>query len=223
MKNLHRAVRGAVAAIALLGGCTTIETAQLSGTLAGKLQGQPVAIVVQHPSSFGVMRERAVILGPLSIPLMIAQGEHLRKSAGIADPADGIATALGDLLEQRHGAALLPARGATAHEEVESIVAASPEGARYVLTVATVSWGLARFPVRDATYSVTYVARARLIDVRTKAVIAEGGCLQGPAGDEFESTDYGAFTADGAAMIKSELARRTERCLHFITRDMLGA
>ena len=223
MKNALRAAFGAIATVVLLAGCTTIETAQLPDTLAGRLQGQPVAIVVQQPSSFGVMRERVVPLGPLGIPLMIAQGEHLRKSAGIADPADGIATALGELLAQRHGASLMPARGATAREEPEAVVAASPEGARYVLTVATVSWGLARFPVRDATYSVTYIARARLIDVRTRAVIAEGGCMQGPAGDEFESTDFGAFTADGAAMIKSELAKRTERCLHFIQRDMLGA
>ena len=222
MKNPSRAFAGAAVA-ALLGGCTTIETAQLPDTLAGRLQGQPVAIVVQSPSSFGVMRERAVGLGPAGIPLMIAQGEHLRKSAGLVDPADGIAAALGELLAQRHGATLMPARGATSHDEPEAVVAASPAGARYVLTVATVSWGLGRVPVRDATYSVTYIARARLIDARTREVIAEGGCLQAPDGSEFESADYGAFTADGAAVIKSELARRTERCLHFIRRDMLGA
>ena len=223
MKNPLRASAGAVAATALLAGCTTIETAQLPDTLADKLRGESVAIVIQSPSSFGVMRERAVGLGPAGIPLMIAQGEHLRKSAGIADPADGIATTLGELLAQRHGATLMPARGATSREEPEYILAASPPGARYVLTVATVSWGLTRFPVRDATYSVTYIARARLIDARTQAVIAEGGCMQGPAGDEFESTDYGAFTADGALVIKSELAKRADRCLHFIRRDMLGA
>ncbi len=213
---------GAAVAAVLLGGCTTIATSPLTDTLAGRLQGEPVAIVVQQASNFGVMRERDVPLGPLGVPLMVAQGEHLRQSAGIADPADAIATALGDRLAQRNGATLMPSRGASAREEPEAVVAAAPAGARYVLTVATVSWGLARFPLRDATYSVTYVARARLIDARTRAVVAEGGCMQGPAGDEFESTDYAAFTADGAAVIKSELARRTERCLHFIERDMLG-
>jgi hypothetical protein len=220
MNDILRA--GMAALAAMLCGCTIIETARLPDALAGKLQDQPVAIVVQAPASFGVMRERAVALGPAGIPFMVAQGEHLRKSAGIADPADAIATSLGDLLAQRNGAVLMPVRGATPAEEPESIVAAAPPGARYVLTVATVSWGLARFPVRDATYSVTYVARARLIDVRTKSVVAEGGCMQGPAGDEAESTDYGFFTADGAAVIKSELARRSGRCLHFIERDMLG-
>ena len=84
------------------------------------------------------------------------------------------------------------------------------------------SWGLARFPVRDATYSVTYIARARLIDAKTKAVVAEAGCMQGPEGTEFESRNYGDFTADGAARIKSELAKRVARCTHFIQRDMLG-
>ena len=222
MTDPRRVAAIAIAAAALLAGCTTIETARLTDSLASTLRGQPVAIVVQAPSSFGVMRERVVPLGPAGVPLMVAQGEHLRKSAGIADPADAIATALGELLAQRDGATLMPGRGAAPAEEPAAIVAAAPPGARYVLTVATVSWGLARFPVRDATYSVTYIARARLIDVRTRAVVAEGGCMQGPAGDEAESTDDGFFTADGAAVIKSELARRSARCLHFIQRDMLG-
>ncbi len=215
--------RGALALAALLAGCTTLEPARLSDAWAAALRGQPVAVVIQSPSTFGVMRERDVALGPAGLLLMNAQGEHLRKSAHIDDPADAIATALGEQLAARHGAVLLPARAASAQDEPAAIAALAAPGARYVLTVATVSWGLARIPVRDATYAVTYVARARLIDARTHAVVAEAGCMQGPAGDEFESRDYADFTADGAAMIKSELARRVARCTHFIQRDMLGA
>jgi hypothetical protein len=213
---------GAFALAALLGACTTIETNRLSDASALQLRGQDVAIVIQAPSTFGVMRERDVPLGPPGILLMAAQGEHLRKSAHIEDPATDIATTLGDLLAGQHGAVILPARGTAPTDEPAAIVAAAPNGARYVLTVATVSWGLARFPFKDATYSLVYVARARLIDARTKTVVAEGGCLQGPDGTEFESTDYGAFTADSARMIKSELAARVSRCTHFIRRDMLG-
>jgi len=214
---------GVLALAALLAGCTAIEPAKLSDAWAATLRDQPVAVVIQAPSTFGVMRERDVGLGPAGILLMNAQGEHLRRSAGIDDPAGAIATTLGELLATRHGAVLLPTRAASAQEEPAAIVAQAAPGARYVLTVATVSWGLARFPVRDATYAVTYVARARLIDVETKAVIAEAGCMQGPEGSEFESKDYGDFTAGGAARIKSELAKRSARCTHFIERDMLGS
>ena len=213
---------GACALAALLGACTTVETSRLSDASALQLRGQDVAIVIQAPSTFGVMRERDVPLGPPGILLMAAQGEHLRKSAHIEDPAGDIATTLGERLAGQHGAVILPARAMAANDEPAAIVAAAPSGARYVLTVATVSWGLARFPFKDATYSVTYVARARLIDTRTKAVVAEGGCLQAPDGTEFESPDYGAFTAEDAKVIKTELAARVGRCVHFVQRDMLG-
>ena len=56
----------------------------------------------------------------------------------------------------------------------------------------------------------------------SQAVIAEGGCLQGPDGSEFESTDYAAFTAENAKVIKTELAARVDRCVHFLKRDLLG-
>jgi hypothetical protein len=214
---------GALVLSALLAGCTTIEPAKLSDAWAATLRDQPVAVVIQEPSTFSVMRERDVALGPAGILLMNAQGEHLRKSARIDDPAATIATTLGELFAARHGAAMLAARGATPRNEPAAILAAAPRDARYVLTVATVAWGLQRIPLRDATYSVSYVARARLIDAKTGAVVAEGGCAQLPDGTEFESTNYGDFTADGAARIKSELARRTERCTHLIVRDMLGA
>ena len=207
---------------AMLAGCTTIEPARLPDTLAATLHDQPVGIVIQSPSMFGVMRERDVPLGPLGLGLMAAQGEHLRKAANIGDPADDIATTLADLLAGRHGASILPARGATPHDEPEAIVAAAPAGSRYVLTVATVSWGLARLPLRGASYSVTYVARARLIDVRTREVVAEGGCMQAPDGSEHESTDYSEFTDQNARLIKTELAARVDRCIHFIRRDMLA-
>ena len=216
-------LRACVTAVALvLAGCTAIAPARLPDTLAAQLRGQDVGIVIQQPSTFGVMRERDVPLGPLGIPLMAAQGEHLRKAANIGDPADDIATALADLLAGHHGAAILPGRGATPREEPEAIVAAAPAGSRYVLSVATVSWGLARFPIRGAAYSVTYVARARLIDAKTQAVIAEGGCMQPPDGSEHESTDYAEFTDQNAMLIKTELAARVDRCIHFVRRDMLG-
>ena len=213
---------GAWVLAAQLAGCTSIEPAKLSDAWAATLRNQPVAVVIQEPSTFGVMRERDVALGPAGILLMNAQGEHLRKSARIDDPADAIATTLGELLAGQHGALLLPARAATPRDEPEAILAVAPRDARYVLTVATVSWGLQRIPVKNAPYSVTYVARARLIDAQTRAVIAEGGCLQMPDGTEFESTSYGDFTADGAATLKTELAKRVARCTHFIERDMLG-
>ncbi len=212
----------AIVAVASLAACTTIEPAQLSEGVAAQLHGQTVAIVIQEPSTFGTMKANDVPLGPVGIALMGKQGEALRQAAHIDDPADDIANSLADVLAGRHEAVILPTRGHARDDGVPSSLAAAPADARYVLAVGTLSWAIMRIPLPHQPYQVSYLARARLIDVRTKAVVAEGGCLQTPDGTEVQSTDYTAFTADNAALTKTELAARVDRCLRFIKRDMLG-
>ena len=117
---------------------------------------------------------------------------------------------------------VLPTRGRATDDDPAALVAAAPPGAHYVLAVATMSWAIARIPLPHAPYHVDYLARARLVDVRTKAVVAEGGCLQMPDGTEVESEDYSRFTDEHAKLVRTGLAARVDRCLHFIRRDMLG-
>ena len=222
MTLLRAATAAAAALSALLAGCTTIEPTLLSESFANQLNGQNVAIVIQEPSTFGVMLTRDVALGPLGIPDMNAQGAKLLADNHIGDPAEDIATLLGDRLAGRHGAVMLPARGRAATDEAATIVAAAPRDARYVLTVATVSWGVTNIPHPRSDYFVTYVARARLIERQTRAVMAEGGCLQMPDGTEYHGAAFTDFSADNAKLVKAELATRVERCIHFIQRDMLG-
>jgi len=217
-----RALAGAAAVVVLLGGCTTIETARLPPTCAAQLQGQNVGVVIQEPSTFGVMQTRDVALGPLGILNMNAEGARLRREGHIGDPAEDIATILGDALAGRNGAVILPTRGKARLPDVDRILAVAPPDSRYVLTVATVSWGIVNLPTPRTDMQVTYAARARLIDVRTQAVIAEGGCLQAPDGSEVHATSYKDFSADSGALVKTELAARVDRCVHFIKRDMLG-
>lgn len=210
-------------ALASLAACTTIEPARLGEGAAARLRAQAVAIVLQDPADFGTTRPNDVVLGPAGMALMGQQGEALRKAAHIEDPAGDIATALADVLAGRHQATILSARGRARDDTVQASIAAAPADARYVLAVGTLAWGVARLPIPRATWQVSYLARARLIDVRTHAVVAEGGCLQAPDGSEVASSDYAQFTAGNAALVKTELAARVDRCLHFIQRDMLGA
>lgn len=221
MTTLPRAIAGA-AVVALLGACTTIETAPLPPALAAQLHGQNVGIVIQEPATFGVVQTRDIALGPLGILDMNAEGARLRREAHIGDPAEDIATLLGDALAGRDKAVILPARGNARQQDVARILAAAPPDARYVLTVATVSWGIMNLPAPRTDMQVTYTARARLVDVRTQAVIAEAGCLQAPDGTEVHASSYKDFTADHATLVRTELAARVDRCVHFIERDLLG-
>ena len=215
-------LRAAPAALAvLLAGCTTIETAPMSDALANQIRGQAVAVVVEAPSTFAVVLTRAVGLGPLGIPEMIEEGRRLVGENHIVDPADSVATVLGDALAGQRGAVVLPAHATAKRDDLAAVLAAAPPEARYVLDVATVSWGVGNLPMPRSNYFVSYVARARLIDVRTRAVVAEAGCMQPPDGTEFNGA-YAQLKADNARLVKTELAARADRCVHFLKRDLLG-
>lgn len=212
---------GVVAGAAALAGCTTISTTPMSDAVASQLRGQGVAIVTLPPSTFSVVLTHAVALGPLGIPEMVAEGERVLKDDHIVDPADAVATALGDAMAGRRGAVILAPHAASARDEPAAIVAAGAPGARYVLAVATVSWGVGNLPMPRSNYFVSYVARARLIDARTKQVVAEAGCMQPPDGSEFNGA-YADLAADNGRLLKTELAARADRCIHFLQRDLLG-
>ena len=212
---------GVAAASLLLGACTTIGTATMSDALAAQVRGQSVAVVVETPATFGVMLTHAIGLGPLGIPEVIEEGRRLVTENHIVDPADDVATVLGDALAGQRGAVVLPMHARAGRDDPEAIVAAAPPEARYVLDVATVSWGVGNLPMPRSSYFVAYVARARLIDTRTRAVVAEAGCMQAPDGTEFNGA-YADLKADNAARVKTELAARADRCIHFLKRDLLG-
>ena len=213
----------AAAALAVLAaGCTTVTPAILPDTVAAGLAGQDVAIVIQAPAAFNVMHQDDVPKGPLGLFEGGPRGARLRADEHIADPADDIATALADALAGRQGAVILPARGSVAHAAPSAVIGAAPPGARYVLTVVTLAWGLGRFPMHDAEYAVAYMARARLVDARSGAVVAEAACMQPPDGTEVSSKDYDRFVAGHALLLKTELGARVDRCVHFLKRDLLG-
>jgi hypothetical protein len=219
MKGFPRA--GIAAAGVLLVGCTTVRTLTMDEPLAAALRGQPVAVVVERPSTFSVALTHAVALGPLGIPEMVEEGRRLVRENHIVDPAEGVGFVLGDALAGQRGAVVLPARGTSRSGDVTAILAAAPPEARYVLDVATVAWGIGNLPMPRSNYFVSYVARARLIDVRTRSVVAEAGCMQAPDGSEFNGP-YARLEADNAALVKTELAARADRCVHFLQRDLLG-
>ena len=212
---------GIAAGAAALAGCTTIATTPMSDALATQLRGQEVAIVTLPPSTFSVVLTHAVALGPLGIPEMVAEGQRVLKEDHIVDPADAIATMLGDAMAGQHGAVVLTPHAASPRDEPAAIVAAAAPGARYVLAVGTVSWGVGNLPMPRSNYFVSYVARARLIDARTKTVVAEAGCMQPQDGSEFNGA-WADLSADNGRLIKTELAARADRCVHFLRRDLLG-
>ena len=210
-----------VAAAVLLAGCTTIETATMGDDLAAQVRGQAVAIVVEPPATFGVMLTHAIGLGPLGMPEVVEEGQRLVTQNHIVDPADDVAGVLGDALAGQRGAIVLPTHAQARSGDVKAIVAAAPPQARYVLDVATLSWGIGNLPVPRSNYFVAYVARARLIDARTKAIVAEAGCMQAPDGSEFNGA-YADLQANNALLVKTELAARADRCVRFLKRDLLG-
>ena len=212
---------GAIALASLLAACTTVSTSTMDDTLATRIRGATVAVVVEEPATFSVVLTHAVGLGPLGIPEMVEEGRRLVGENHIVDPADAVATVLGDALAGQRGARVLATHGTSRRDDLAAIVAAAPADARYVLDVATVSWGVGNLPMPRSNYFVGYVARARLIDVSNRTVVAEAGCLQAPDGSEFNGA-YAQLKANNAELVKTELAARADRCVRFLKRDLIG-
>ena len=144
------------------------------------------------------------------------------RSARIIDPADAIAAQLGAALADQRGVVLLAPRIAGGPDDAPAtVVAAVAPQARYVLDVATVGWGITNLPEPRAGFHVSDFARARLIDARTRSVVAEGGCPLLPDATAFHGP-CADLVADDAALAKTELAARAEQCVRHMSLYMLG-
>lgn len=81
-----------------------------------------------------------------------------------------------------------------------------------MLDVRTINWSFVYFPTDWNHYRVLYSAQARLIDAKTKAVVAEGFCARVPDKADVSLT-YDAMQADGWTGLKTELAAAGAYCL----------
>ena len=149
----------------------------------------------------------------------ISAGNELIKSNGVEDPALRISEALTVSLLEKYRLEPKLSSGESTGESIQQVVGAAPT-ADVIMDVRTLGWRFGYFPSNWGTYYVAYAAKARLVDVKTKTVIAESVCATPRPEKTDKSPSYDALVDNGASGLKKELMAIADQCVSKFKVDM---
>jgi hypothetical protein len=137
----------------------------------------------------------------------------------VGDPANDISKALLAALSSQYELKAIdqPIEKADA----SALTQAEAQGSRFAIDVQTVNWGFAYFPSNWTHYRVIYGATAKVVDLKTQQVVAEGSCKSMPE-TEANAPTYDDLLAENAARLKQELATAAKACIGQLTGGMLA-
>lgn len=192
-------------------GCVSVQEMPIEANSLDTLKGRELMLSVRARPDFAAMTVgKAAIGGLIGAAAMISAGNEIVAHNDIQDPARHISERLGRALKDSYGVRLASRETAIVSDEISEIVSNSPD-ADLVLDTRTINWSLAYFPTSWGKYRVIYSARLRLVDVKRRKVLAEGGCRHLPEETEM-SPSYDELIANNAARLKLELAAAAAFC-----------
>jgi hypothetical protein len=204
---------------ALVSGCVSTTAVPLTAGSASAMSGQSIAHTTRKKADFIAMTPGKASFAMVGAFAMIAAGNDLVARNNIEDPAAGIGADLARALSSAKGATVVEAPVVVQNGKPEDLAASV--GARYVVDVATIGWSYVYQPSDWTAFSVSYSSQLRVIDTQTKVVVAKGACgWTTPKTEKLPTQE--ALLADGAALLKSQLATAAAECTAAYKRDILG-
>lgn len=201
----------AVISIFMMIGCTPVSTVPLAANHSKGLTNREISLVKRVPPDFGAMTAGKAMFGALGGAAMISAGNEIVKTNGIVDPSGYIARELQTAINTKYGSRAAVTVIESWQTDVSQICANNP-GADLILDVRTINWMFSYFPTTWGKYRVSYSVSARLIDNRTKTVIAEGFSHLVP--DETpDAPTHEELLANQAARLKAELKKAADFCI----------
>lgn len=206
---------------ALLSACSTVQQVKVDPTAATAMRGKTVVRTTRaEVPAFGAATPGKAAFAVVGALAMISAGNELIKVNHVPVPADAISAALGDQLQSARGMRLVAATVPVTSSEPAQIAAAAAGKADYVLDVQTLDWKFIYFPTAWGRYKVMHMARASLIDVSTKQVVAQGRCTRDPVYTENAPT-YDQLVDNQAAGLKKELDAAAKECVVTLGHDII--
>lgn len=200
--------------IVLFSGCATVRNQPLDSKTISAMKDQPVAQTIYSVKpDFVAMSAGKAVFAIAGAFAAISEGNKLVLENNVADPAGKIAAKLSEALGEKYGVRSIPTHISVENERLEGIIAASSNGAKYIVDVQTTGWAMNYFPTDWTHYRVIYSAKARIIDVATKTVVAEGICSRFPESN-LNAPTYNELVSNEAARLKQELSIATEECIN---------
>jgi hypothetical protein len=205
----------------VLTGCVSTATKAIDAQSASAIRNQSVVHTVRKMPDFGEMTPTKAVFGVLGAAAMISEGNKTVAINKIADPADAIAEALLQAMQAGRGMQVVASPVRIDSEDPAQIAEAAKGKARYVLDVRTLVWQMMYFPTDWTHYQVLYTAKARLIDVESRNVVAEAFCKRQPDSNTGAPT-FDDMLALNAARLKAENANNAKACADTFGREMLA-
>ena len=192
--------------------CVSTKIVPIQQDRMANLQGSTITVSTREKPSFGAMTAGKATFGLLGAAAMISAGNEIVKKNAIEDPAVSIARELADSFASANAMTVVPTEGVLAKSTNPAELARQYSAADILLDVQTVNWSFAYFPTDWNNYRVIYSAKARLIDTRTRKVLAEGFCSRVPEKTD-DAPSHEELLANQAARLKQELEAAAQHCV----------
>ena len=200
----------ALLCVVSLAGCVSTKTAQIENSRAAALRGKVVAITDRPRAGLVAMTRGYGMLGAVGAGIMIAHGESIIKDNDIQDPAPQINHALVLAAQSQYG--IVPVGTPPVHVDTTDVVqlAQAASGADVLFDVQETARQF-RYRPFGSGYIVDSAFKFRIIDVHSRAMIAEGFCMQSTKDDPARPSDDDLL-ANGAVMLKQTLDAQRDKC-----------
>ncbi|MCA8493668.1 hypothetical protein OHZ10_34450 [Burkholderia arboris] len=203
-----------IAVSTFLTGCVSVQPKAISQDGTAALGGKTIVVSTYETPSFSAMTPGKAMFGLIGGAVMISTGNSFVRDNRIADPAVAIGNGLAKALAEKYGVVVKPAGDAKplATDALDVLVAQYP-GNDLIMDSRTINWMYTYFPNHWGTYRLVYSAKIRLIDARSKTVLAEGVCSRVP---EYSADlpDYDTLTGNGGAWVKEKLRSYADACVN---------
>lgn len=206
-----------VVALLTFTGCVNTKNIRIEQDAAEQLSGKSiVSTLSDKPDFFATTVNFGGLLGAL---VARDQGNRLVRENDISDPAGDMGKKLIKDLSDKYSLSVLSVGDIQESDDILDLTK-QYENADYILDVRTVGWGFSYFPTDWNNYWVVYRAKMRLIDVKSKELVAEGYCST-PMEETPQSPSYEELVSNGAVGIKEELQKAANDCLSQFKANLL--
>jgi hypothetical protein len=201
-------------------GCATVQKVSLDTGSSAALKGQTLVQTTRSKPDFAAMSATKAALGMFGAVAAVSEGNTLVNTNQVADPALAISATLARHLQSVREVQLVEPAVLVDSTDPATIAAAAKGKARYVLDVQTTNWMFSHFPTDWTHYRVIHSAQARLIDVESKTLLAQGTCSFMPEFSDSAPT-YDDLVNNQASGLKQQMQLAVDNCVKKLKAETL--
>jgi hypothetical protein len=208
-----------VIATLLTTGCVSTKNIPLKSESTASLKDSELSVSKREKPGFGAMTAGKAMFGAIGAAAMISAGNKIVNDNQIEDPANYIAEQLANHIASSYQAKITTEAPLVKGSKPGDILKAKVN-APYLLDVQTINWSFAYFPSDWNNYRVIYSTKLRLINTKTKKIIAEGFCARVPE-DSKTAPTYDQLLENKASRLKQELKISADHCVDELKKKVL--